>query len=121
MTTPDFEEWLDRQEVPIEYTTDVDAYKTYLEEELGIHGGSLAVAESQWTGKYDVFEPYGIRPITRHYTVAGLPKEETRYGIMGEPGLWGRLSALRIAEERAVGAEAWDIVSIIREWLEELL
>ena len=44
MVTPDFEDWLLKQEVRPEHTATVNEYLRYLEDELGIHGGSLEVA-----------------------------------------------------------------------------
>ncbi len=60
MPTPDWEEWLRRQDFDVEDTVTVDAYRRMLEEELDIHGGSLDVASDIYAEKFDVFEPRGI-------------------------------------------------------------
>ena len=120
MVTPDFEEWLGRQEIPVEETTDVEKYLKYLEEELGVHGGSLEIARGIYGERYKGLEEYGIRPIERHYLYMGEPFVETRYAIKGEPGLWGKLSAYRIAEERAAEAGEYEIAETMHARLEEM-
>jgi hypothetical protein len=101
MVTKDLEKWLERADIPIEEATTLDRYLDYLEENLGIHGGSLKVAEKIFGERYELWDVVGIRAIERHYTVRGEPFVETRYGIAGKPGLWGREKMLDIAEERA--------------------
>ena len=73
----------------------------YLRDELGIHDGSLDVASDVYEGKYDFFTQVEIVPITRHYEVQGYPRTETRYGIAGYAGLWGRERAMQIGAEKA--------------------
>jgi len=114
MPTPDFEDWLDRQDIPIEETTVIDDYLKYLEDNLGIHKGSLDVARDQWTSKYEILPDAGIRPIERTYEIAGEKFAETRYAITGEPGLWGKISAYRIAEERMMEQRQFEKAAIAR-------
>ena len=109
MVTPDFEDWLHRQDIPVEETTTLDKYINYLFDELGIHGDSLAVAEGIYTERYKGLEAYGIRPIARRYMVRGEPFVETRYAISGVPGLWGKFRAYEFAEERAYKAGEFEI------------
>jgi len=109
MVTPDFEDWLARQEIPVEETTTVDKYRQYLLEELGIHGGSLDVAERMYTERYKGIEEYGIRPVERHYTFMGEEFVETRYAISGAPGLWGKFRAYEFAIERSSAAGDYEV------------
>lgn len=109
MVTPDFEDWLRRQDIPIVDTVSIDKWIRYLEEELGIHGKSLAVARGVYPEMYESWEPLGITPYPRHYTVAGEPFIETRYAIAGVPGAWGRESALLMGETLAYEMELYEI------------
>ena len=119
MVTPDFEDWLRRQDIPVEDTTTIDRYTRYLEEELGIHGKSLMVAKGIFPEKYESWAPLGITPYPRHYTVAGEPFIETRYAISGIPGAWGRESALLYGEAIAREMGLYDISERISIWYEE--
>lgn len=119
MPTPDFEEWLIRQDIPIEDTTTVDKYISRLEEDFGIHGGSLRVAENIYTIRYKGLEEYGIRPFKRHYFRAGEPFVETRYGVSRKPGAWGREAAYRFGASRAEEAGQFDIAERLRRRVEE--
>lgn len=101
MPTPDLEEWLRRQDFPIEETVTLERWLSYLESEFGIHKGSLEVAKEIFEERYEFYEPLGIRAVERHYTVRGEPMVETRYVIKGYRGLWGRERMLEIAEELA--------------------
>jgi hypothetical protein len=101
MVTPDFEDWLRRADIPVEETVTLDRYLGYLQEELGIKGGSLEVAKDIYSERYELWEELGIRPVPRKYTVEGEEFTETRYGIAGNPGLWGRESMLLFAEAMA--------------------
>jgi hypothetical protein len=114
MVTPDFEDWLRRQDFPIETTVTLDRWLNYLEEELGIHGGSLDVAEKIFSERFELWEELGIRPVERHYTVEGEPFTETRYGIAGNPGLWGRESMLLFAEAMAEELGYYEMAERIR-------
>jgi len=115
MVTPDFEDWLERQDVPIEETTTLEDYQTYLEEELGIHGGSLKVSENIYQEKYNYLPQLGIRAIDYHGSIRGLEFTDTRYGIGGHPGLWGKESMLSLAEEIATERGLGDIAAWFRE------
>lgn len=122
MVTPDFEDWLGRQEIPVEDTITIERYMEFLAIEMGIKGGSLDVAEGVYAERYKGLEEYGIRPIERHYMIAGEPFVETRYGISGLPGLWGKFRAYEIAEERAREAGELEIAETMRarlEWMGE--
>jgi hypothetical protein len=114
MVTPDFEDWLRRQDFPIETTVTLDRWLNYLEEELGIHGGSLDVAEKIFSERFELWEELGIRPVERHYTVEGEPFTETRYGIAGNPGLWGRESMLLFAEAMAEELGYYEMAERVR-------
>jgi hypothetical protein len=114
MVTPDFEDWLRRQDFPIETTVTLDRWLGYLEEELGIHGGSLDVAEKIFHERFELWEELGIRPVERHYTVEGESFVETRYGIAGNPGLWGRESMLLFAEAMAEELGYYEMAERIR-------
>jgi hypothetical protein len=114
MVTPDFEDWLRRQDFPIETTVTLDRWLNYLEEELGIHGGSLDVAEKIFSERFELWEELGIRPVERHYTVEGEPFVETRYGIAGNPGLWGRESMLLFAEAMAEELGYYEMAERVR-------
>jgi len=114
MVTPDFEEWLRRQDFPIEETVTLDRWLRYLEDELGIHGGSLEVAKGIFEERYELWEELGIRPVTRHYTVEGEPFEETRYAIKGNRGLWGREAMLLFAEAMAEDLGYYEMAERIR-------
>jgi len=114
MPTPDFEEWLRRQDFPIEETVTLDRWLRYLEDELGIHGGSLEVAKGIFEERYELWEELGIRPVVRHYTIDGEPFEETRYAIKGNRGLWGRESMLLFAEAMAEELGYYEFAERIR-------
>jgi len=122
MVTPDFEDWLLKQEVRPEHTATLDAYLEYLQEELGVHGGSLDVAREIYEQKFIALSDVGIRPTERTYTIAGEEWTELRFGIKGMPGLWGRLNAYEIAADRleAMGKrEAAAALRTIIDYLEE--
>ena len=105
MTTPDFEEWLMRQDIPVEDTLTVERYQDYLHEEFGVKGGSLDVAKGIYTEKYSILAELEIRPFTWSREYQGVPYWETRYAIKGYPGAWGYESALRIGLEKAEAQE----------------
>jgi hypothetical protein len=96
--TPDFEDWLRSTEIPIEDTTDIETYRTYLEEELGIHGGSLDVATEVFRRDITQLSEHGIRGIQIEYPWG----RDVRYGVQGLRGLFGWESIQRIRE-----AEEW--------------
>lgn len=110
MPTPDWEEWLRRQDFDIEDTVSVDAYRKMLEEELDIHGGSLDVASDVYAEKFDVFEPIGIHSFDWRGTV--------RYQIEGLKGAWGRQSTLNLAIDIAENMGMYDTAAILAGWLD---
>jgi hypothetical protein len=117
--TPDFEEWLRRQDFPVEETVTLDRFLDYLERELGVHGGSLDVASEVYEERFEIMEELGVRPLPRIYFVRGELRVETRYAVSGAPGLWGRETALRIAEERAYQRGLTEWAEIMRSKREE--
>lgn len=122
VVTPDFEEWLGRQEFPVEETVDLERWLEYLEAEMGIHGGSLDVAREIYGERYKGLEEYGIRPVERHYYIAGEPFVETRYAISEMRGLFGKFRAYEIGSERAREAGDVEIANILYtryRWMEE--
>jgi hypothetical protein len=102
MVTPDFEDWLARQEFPIEETATVDRFTSYLAKELGIRKGSLDVARDFYRTQYEVLPNLGIRSFKLERTIRGYRIEETRYGISGLRGAFGARRALEIAYQRAM-------------------
>ena len=120
MPTPDFEDWLARQDIPVEETTTVDSYKQYLLEELGIHGGSLDVAGRIYTERYKGLEEYDIRAVERHYLYMGEEFVETRYAIKGEPGMWGKFRAYEFAVERASAAGDYEVAETMSARYKEM-
>jgi len=91
----EYEEWLGRLDIPIERTTDIETFRTYLREELGITLDQQV--EALWSGvetQTDLAE-HGIRGVTIEYPWGA----ERRYGVQGLPGLWGWESVKRILEE----------------------
>ena len=114
MPTPDFEEWLRRQDFPIEETVTLDRWLGYLERELGITGGSLEVAKGIFEERYEIWEELGIRPVPIKRVIEGEVFEETRYGIKGNPGLWGREAMLLFAEAMAEDLGYYEMAERIR-------
>ena len=110
MPTPDWEEWLRRQDFDVEDTTTVDKYRKMLEEELGIHGGSLDIASDVYAEKFDVFEPLGI--------FAFEWRKQVRYQIEGLKGAWGRESTLNLAIDIAENKGLYDTAAILAGWLD---
>ena len=98
MVTPEFEEWLRAVEIPVEDTATRERYLTYLEEELGLRGGSLDIARYTYERDVVSLPEHGIRAIPIKYPWG----KTVRYGIQGMPGLWGWASVQRIRE-----AEEW--------------
>jgi len=108
MVTPDFEDWLARQEVPVEETYEIDRYQRYLAEEIGFQFPTgwvepspkqRAVIAKVWAEQFERFQPLGIRPVTYTYRV-GLRagQRETRWIVPGQPGLWSWEAAREWAE-----------------------
>ena len=121
MPTPDFEEWLARQEFDLTNATTVEKWQQYMQDEFGIHGGSLGVTEDYYHIKYEVLPEADIAPFWRHYTVHGETFIEVRYGIKGMPGSWGAESAYRIAVERLTATGETTLAEIAQARLKELI
>jgi len=121
MPTPDFEDIMERDETPFEDTTDVEAYLDYWEEELdrpmrdeyGNLTPSGEVVARMYGEKYDYLPQLDIRAIEYHGVIRGVEYVDTRYGIKGYPGLWGRESMLEIARDIAVERDLLDIVDYL--------
>uniref|UniRef100_A0A6H2A488 Uncharacterized protein n=1 Tax=viral metagenome TaxID=1070528 RepID=A0A6H2A488_9ZZZZ len=123
MTTTDFEEWLEREDFPIKETLDVEDFQRYLAEEYGFKGAQLDVARGVWEERYNILDKYypelGIRATLRHYLVQGIEHVETRYGITGEPGLWGRERMFEFAISRAEERLLYEAAAWLRAKREE--
>lgn len=100
MPTPDFEEWLKRQEIPIEYETTIDKWQQYMIDRYGFKKGTLNVTELVYEDKFNILEKAGITPYETVSYTAYERIEETRYIIKGEAGFFGKIKAYDIAEER---------------------
>lgn len=111
MVTPDFEDWLRRQDFDVTDTVTVDAYINNLDVNLGLSGGSLDVAKDIYSEKYDVFPQLGITP----FNLQG----QVRYGIKGYPGAWGRKNALIYGQDIAEQKGLVDQYEILARWYEE--
>jgi hypothetical protein len=97
-TAEEYGETLVRLDIPVQNTVDIETFKKYLAEELGIT--NLDFQEALW-GEVDTKDKYtemGIHGVTITYPWG----KEVRYGVQGMPGLWG-----------------WDTVQIIMEAEEE--
>jgi len=114
MPTPDFEEWLRRQDWPIEKTLDVETWLEYLQEEIGLRKGSLDVARDVYEELFDYLPMFGIRAFEIRREIHGEPFIETRYAIKGMRGAFGYERALEIAEQRATEAGQFDIARWLR-------
>lgn len=120
MPTPDFEEWLARQEVDFTRAPDKERYVQMMIDDHGFHGGTVDILKKVAAERYEIFQPVGIRSFTRHYTYMGEPFAETRYGVSGERGSYGYEQALTFAEERWFERGDMEKVEIIGERLNEL-
>jgi len=120
MVTPDFEDWLARQEIPLEDTLTLERYQRWLQRELGIHGGSLEVASRVYTQRFNVLEPLGIRPIELTRRIRGVTLTETRFGIRGRPGLWGYRRAVDLARLRGLETGKVDLARRAASWLRRI-
>lgn len=111
MPTPDWEEWLRRQDFDIEDTLTLDAYKRMLADELDIHGGSLDVAADVYDEKYNVMETLGIRPFDWRGTV--------RYQVEGLKGAWGREAVLNLGVDIAENMGLYDSAMLLAARLDK--
>jgi hypothetical protein len=96
----EFEDWLERQDLPLEDTLTKEKYIEKVKTQVRWSEKSIPIFERVYERRYEVLEPSGIRPVERTYTVAGEKFKETRYAITGEPGLWGRYKAYEFAQQR---------------------
>ena len=119
MPTPDFEDWLDRQDIDISYSTTAEKWRQYMIDEFGIHGGSLDVAEQARQAKYEILPMVGIRPIEYEVQRVGYVETITRYVITEMPGLWGRIRAYEIAADRLTERREFDKAEIASRMTEE--
>jgi hypothetical protein len=90
----EYEEWLGRMDIPIERQTDIETFRNYLKEELGITGD--AQVEALWSGvetQTDLAD-LGIHGVNIEYPWG----TERRYGIQGMPGLWGWAAVQQVRE-----------------------
>lgn len=95
--------------MPIEDTLTLEAYQNYLQEQIGYQFPYLedlpsikqiATVGKVWAEKYELLMPFNIRPVT--YTYATGPRagqRETRWVVLGKPGLWGYTSMRTFFEE----------------------
>jgi hypothetical protein len=112
MVTPDFEDWLERQEIPLQNTLTAERWHQYMIDEFGFSKGSLDVVDRVYESKFQVLPEANIRPFERTYVVAGERFTETRYAITGMRGSFGAVSAYGIAQERLTAAGKTDLASI---------
>jgi len=90
-----YAEWLERMDIPIEATKDIETFKNWLREEAGITEELQVSALWDATEKEYNLEEHGIRAITITYPWG----RELRYGVQGLPGLWGWESVQEIMRE----------------------
>lgn len=92
-----YQEWLDRLEIPIEETRDIETLKAYLKDEFGIIGEAQVSALWDTTGITADYAAHGIRAVTVTYPWG----RELRYGVQGMSGLWGwkSIQTIRAGEE----------------------
>ncbi len=121
MPTPDFEEWLARQEIDLEHTTTAEKWHQYMIDQFGFTKGSLDVADAVYETKYEVLPKAEITPFERHYTIAGEKFVETRYAIKGMAGSFGAISAYSIAETRLTSIGETRLAEIAEARLKELM
>lgn len=121
MPTPDFEEWLARQEIDVIYKTDIEKWQQYMVEELGLSKGTLDVTAQYFVSNFEVLPEADITPFWRHYTVMGETFAEIRYAIKGMPGSFGAERAYTIAVERLTAAGETTLAEIAQARLDELI
>lgn len=101
MTTPDFEEWLTRQDFEITDEVTQDKFIQMLIDQYDLHDGTLDVARDWYATKFQYGEELGIHAFTLIRVFEGVKYKETRYGIEGYRGSWGAERMYEIAEEKA--------------------
>jgi len=97
----EFEAWLRQVDTPASEAVSLDRWLDYLAEEHHIVGGAQEIAAKIYEERFENWEPLGIREIRITRTREGEPFTDYRYGIAGNPGLWGRESMLLFAEAMA--------------------
>jgi hypothetical protein len=110
----EFEEWLRQVDTPPEEAVTLDRWLDFLEREHGIHGGSLEIAERIFHERFELWEELGIREVKITRYIEGEPFTEYRYGIKGNPGLWGRESMLLFAEAMAEDLGYYEMAERVR-------
>lgn len=90
-----YQEWLERMEIPIENTTNIEIFKDYLRDEFGITDDPRITALWEAVDKTELLSEHGITPIMITYPWG----RELRYGVQGMPGLWGWESVQEIMAE----------------------
>lgn len=87
--------WLERCEIPIEDQTNIDSFRTYLKDELGITKDTQV--EALWSAAKgeDTLAEHGIHAVKITYPWG----VEIRYGVQGMAGLWGWAAVSEIMEE----------------------
>jgi hypothetical protein len=92
-----YQEWLERMEIPIENTTNIEIFKDYLRDEFGITDDPRITALWDAVDKTADLAEHGIYPVTVNYVTRGF--KELRYGVQGLPGLWGWAAVQEIMSE----------------------
>lgn len=119
MPTPDFEEWLERQDIDLQYTTTKEKWRQYMIDQFGFKKGTLDIAENVRESQYGVLEPLHIRAIEIEYQTAYQHWMETRYAISEQPGLWGAITTYRIAERLMTERGEYELAEVARlRWKE---
>ena len=87
-----YQEWLDRMEIPVEETGDIETFKDYLRDEFEMT--NPAQVEALWSALdlSDTLADFGIHGVTIRYPWGA----ELRYGIQGLSGLWGWQAVLEV-------------------------
>lgn len=92
-----YEEWLARLDIPLEDTLDIERFREYLIDELGITGDLQLEALESVRQAPQAYAEHRIEAITVEYPWG----KEVRYAIQGLAGLWGWESVQRIRAEEA--------------------
>lgn len=110
----EYADWLARLNIPLTDRATLEDLQTTLEEDFGYNTAQIDALTSAYVEETD-FEHLGIHAVTITYAWG----KDLRYGILGEPGLWGFESATRFAGERAGEEEYWTERMIERGLLRE--
>ncbi|MBU0791798.1 MAG: hypothetical protein KKC55_15210 [Gammaproteobacteria bacterium] len=95
-----YQEWLDRLEIPIEEQSTIEDFQEYLKAEFLFGDAQVEALSGAFSVERD-FEKVGIHAVTVTYPWG----KDLRYGISGAPGLWGFESAMRFYGERTEAEE----------------